>query len=261
MFKTLCYVQDMHNFKERIRKHGFIYDHKVYLWWCNVVELPPGGAKVIYIQFHFITRILTIAGMGVFSFARYDDNFYSRTYAGRLKKRLLPKQGDYSVFDGYYTPPITSTLLLRSCKVSNKHAPPLTQFWYYEPLSGPAKGPSSLYCHHFMIKQSILLLSFFYQQNLMLNIYFPDNDPWDRPYVWSKALPVVELRHAGFQPPGGVWSQAPGFLSRLPSQATGRHRLQNSWKISGKGNNNIFLNKNLTVSQWQWILTRIIYML
>lgn len=55
-------------------------------------------------------------GMGVFSFARYDDNFYSRNYAGRLKKRLQPKQGDYSVFDGYYTPPITSTLLLRSCK-------------------------------------------------------------------------------------------------------------------------------------------------
>ncbi|XP_008293125.1 archaemetzincin-2 isoform X2 [Stegastes partitus] len=55
-------------------------------------------------------------GMGVFSFARYDDNFYSRSYAGRLKKRLQPRQGDYSVFEGYYTPPITSTLLLRSCK-------------------------------------------------------------------------------------------------------------------------------------------------
>lgn len=55
-------------------------------------------------------------GMGVFSFARYDDNFYSRSYAGRLKKQLQPKPGDYSVFDGYYTPPITSTLLLRSCK-------------------------------------------------------------------------------------------------------------------------------------------------
>ncbi|XP_034050518.1 archaemetzincin-2 [Thalassophryne amazonica] len=55
-------------------------------------------------------------GMGVFSFARYDDKFYSRTYAGRLKKRLQPKPGDYSVFDGYYTPPITSNLLLRSCK-------------------------------------------------------------------------------------------------------------------------------------------------
>ncbi|XP_034563307.1 archaemetzincin-2 [Notolabrus celidotus] len=55
-------------------------------------------------------------GMGVFSFARYDDNFYSRSYAGRLQKQLQPKQGDYSVFDDYYTPPISSTLLLRSCK-------------------------------------------------------------------------------------------------------------------------------------------------
>ncbi|XP_070707779.1 archaemetzincin-2 [Pempheris klunzingeri] len=55
-------------------------------------------------------------GMGVFSFARYDDNFYSRSYAGTLKKRLQLKQGDYSVFSGYYTPPINSTLLLRSCK-------------------------------------------------------------------------------------------------------------------------------------------------
>ncbi|XP_039879206.1 archaemetzincin-2 isoform X2 [Simochromis diagramma] len=55
-------------------------------------------------------------GMGVFSFARYDDNFYKRSYAGRLKKHLQPRQEDYSVFDGYYTPPITSSLLLRSCK-------------------------------------------------------------------------------------------------------------------------------------------------
>ncbi|XP_014910942.1 archaemetzincin-2 isoform X3 [Poecilia latipinna] len=55
-------------------------------------------------------------GMGVFSFARYDDNFYSRNYAGRVKKKLQLRQGDYSVFQGYYTPPITSTLLLRSCK-------------------------------------------------------------------------------------------------------------------------------------------------
>ncbi|XP_061665333.1 archaemetzincin-2-like isoform X4 [Syngnathoides biaculeatus] len=55
-------------------------------------------------------------GIGVFSFARYDDNFYSESYAGRLKKHGRPKPGDYSVFDGHYTPPITSTLLLRSCK-------------------------------------------------------------------------------------------------------------------------------------------------
>lgn len=55
-------------------------------------------------------------GMGVFSFARYDDNFYSGSYAGTLRRSIRPKQGDYSVFDGYYTPPITSTLLIRSCK-------------------------------------------------------------------------------------------------------------------------------------------------
>nr|XP_055031241.1 archaemetzincin-2 isoform X3 [Misgurnus anguillicaudatus]XP_055031242.1 archaemetzincin-2 isoform X3 [Misgurnus anguillicaudatus]XP_055031243.1 archaemetzincin-2 isoform X3 [Misgurnus anguillicaudatus] len=55
-------------------------------------------------------------GMGVFSFARYDDHFYKKNYAGRLNKTTKPKQGDYSVFQNYYTPPITSTLLLRSCK-------------------------------------------------------------------------------------------------------------------------------------------------
>ncbi|KAM3592109.1 uncharacterized protein V6R79_012702 [Siganus canaliculatus] len=55
-------------------------------------------------------------GMGVFSFARYDDNFYSRNYPGRVRTTVQLQQGDYSVFDGYYTPPITSTLLLRSCK-------------------------------------------------------------------------------------------------------------------------------------------------
>ncbi|KAK7919803.1 hypothetical protein WMY93_011087 [Mugilogobius chulae] len=56
------------------------------------------------------------SGIGVFSFARYDDNFYSRIYAGRLKKKVMLVKNDYSVFDGYYTPPISSTLLLRSCK-------------------------------------------------------------------------------------------------------------------------------------------------
>ncbi|TSK14693.1 Archaemetzincin-2 [Bagarius yarrelli] len=55
-------------------------------------------------------------GMGVFSFARYDDNFYTHNYAGKLKRTLKLKPGDYSVFQDYYTPPINSTLLLRSCK-------------------------------------------------------------------------------------------------------------------------------------------------
>ncbi|XP_053231350.1 archaemetzincin-2 isoform X3 [Podarcis raffonei] len=56
------------------------------------------------------------AGMGIFSFARYDSDFYSANYKGTLKttKKLPPS--DYSVFDGYYTPEITSKLLLRSCK-------------------------------------------------------------------------------------------------------------------------------------------------
>ncbi|XP_028569110.2 archaemetzincin-2 isoform X2 [Podarcis muralis] len=56
-------------------------------------------------------------GMGIFSFARYDSDFYSANYKGTLKttKKLPPS--DYSVFDGYYTPEITSKLLLRSCKV------------------------------------------------------------------------------------------------------------------------------------------------
>ncbi|XP_030064340.1 archaemetzincin-2 isoform X1 [Microcaecilia unicolor] len=55
-------------------------------------------------------------GMGIFSFARYDSDFYSRNYKGRLKPGKKLTAGDYSVFDGYYTPPVTSTLLLRSCK-------------------------------------------------------------------------------------------------------------------------------------------------
>ncbi|XP_030629417.1 archaemetzincin-2 [Chanos chanos] len=55
-------------------------------------------------------------GMGVFSFARYDDNFYSRSYPGRLKSTKKLHPDDYTVFQNYYTPPITSTLLFRSCK-------------------------------------------------------------------------------------------------------------------------------------------------
>ncbi|XP_067914363.1 archaemetzincin-2 isoform X2 [Heterodontus francisci] len=55
-------------------------------------------------------------GMGVFSFARYDDDFYTTNYKGKLKKKEHLVPDDYSVFDRYYTPPITSKLLLRSCK-------------------------------------------------------------------------------------------------------------------------------------------------
>ncbi|KAM4691165.1 arylsulfatase G-like [Rhinophrynus dorsalis] len=67
-------------------------------------------------NFVFGTASLT-EGLGVFSFARYDEDFYSSGYRGRVSQvRKPPAQGDFSVFDGYYTPPISSLLLLRSCK-------------------------------------------------------------------------------------------------------------------------------------------------
>ncbi|XP_028674976.1 archaemetzincin-2 isoform X1 [Erpetoichthys calabaricus] len=55
-------------------------------------------------------------GMGIFSFARYDDNFYSREYKGRIQKSKKLTPGDYSIFNSYYTPPVTSALLYRSCR-------------------------------------------------------------------------------------------------------------------------------------------------
>uniref|UniRef100_A0A8D0BZD0 Archaemetzincin-2 n=1 Tax=Salvator merianae TaxID=96440 RepID=A0A8D0BZD0_SALMN len=55
-------------------------------------------------------------GMGIFSFARYDSDFYSANYRGVLKTAKKLDPADYTIFDGYYTPEITSKLLLRSCK-------------------------------------------------------------------------------------------------------------------------------------------------
>ncbi|KAG7226395.1 hypothetical protein INR49_013806 [Caranx melampygus] len=83
-------------------------------------------------------------GMGVFSFARYDDNFYSRNYAGRLKKRFQPKQGDYSVFDDYYTPPISSTLLLRSCKTMTHEIGHMFGIWHCQWLNCVMQGSNHL---------------------------------------------------------------------------------------------------------------------
>ncbi|XP_056903632.1 archaemetzincin-2, partial [Takifugu flavidus] len=74
----------------------------------TLIDLYPNES------WNFISTLCV--GMGVFSFARYDDEFYSRPYAGRLRKSRRPKQDDYSLFDGYHIPPITSTMLLRSCK-------------------------------------------------------------------------------------------------------------------------------------------------
>ncbi|XP_023444836.2 archaemetzincin-2 [Dasypus novemcinctus] len=55
-------------------------------------------------------------GVGIFSFARYGSDFYSSHYGGKVKKFRKTSSSDYSVFDNYYIPEITSILLLRSCK-------------------------------------------------------------------------------------------------------------------------------------------------
>ncbi|XP_026903697.1 archaemetzincin-2 isoform X1 [Acinonyx jubatus] len=55
-------------------------------------------------------------GVGIFSFARYGRDFYSSRYEGRVSKLQKGSSSDYAVFDNYYTPQVTSVLLLRSCK-------------------------------------------------------------------------------------------------------------------------------------------------
>ncbi|XP_037056567.1 archaemetzincin-2 isoform X2 [Peromyscus leucopus] len=55
-------------------------------------------------------------GVGIFSFARYGKDFYSSRYEGKVSKPQRTSSSDYSVFDNYYSPEITSILLWRSCK-------------------------------------------------------------------------------------------------------------------------------------------------
>uniref|UniRef100_F7FPH8 Archaemetzincin-2 n=1 Tax=Callithrix jacchus TaxID=9483 RepID=F7FPH8_CALJA len=55
-------------------------------------------------------------GVGIFSFARYGSDFYSLRCEGKVKKLKKTSSSDYSIFDNYYIPEITSVLLLRSCK-------------------------------------------------------------------------------------------------------------------------------------------------
>ncbi|XP_029784183.1 archaemetzincin-2 isoform X2 [Suricata suricatta] len=56
-------------------------------------------------------------GVGIFSFARYGSDFYRSHDEGKVNKPQKVSPSDYAVFDNYYTPPVTSVLLLRSCKV------------------------------------------------------------------------------------------------------------------------------------------------
>ncbi|XP_005350705.1 archaemetzincin-2 isoform X1 [Microtus ochrogaster] len=55
-------------------------------------------------------------GVGIFSFARYGKDFYSTRYEGTVKHPRRTSSSDYSIFDNYYNPEITSILLWRSCK-------------------------------------------------------------------------------------------------------------------------------------------------
>lgn len=55
-------------------------------------------------------------GVGIFSFARYGKDFYSSRYEGKVETPKQASPSDYSIFDNYYNPEITSTLLWRSCK-------------------------------------------------------------------------------------------------------------------------------------------------
>lgn len=56
------------------------------------------------------------SGVGIFSFARYGKDFYTSKYEGSVKVPQRTVSSDYSIFDNYYIPEITSVLLLRSCK-------------------------------------------------------------------------------------------------------------------------------------------------
>lgn len=55
-------------------------------------------------------------GVGIFSFARYGEDFHGFRFKGQVKKSKPASASDYSIFDNYYYPEITSLLLQRSCK-------------------------------------------------------------------------------------------------------------------------------------------------
>ena len=82
----------------------------------------PGGLSSWFVLQESCSRSLAacppFVGVGIFSFARYGSDFYSSRYEGRVSKLQKGSSSDYAVFDNYYTPQVTSVLLLRSCKVS-----------------------------------------------------------------------------------------------------------------------------------------------
>ncbi|XP_023612720.1 archaemetzincin-2 isoform X2 [Myotis lucifugus] len=83
----------------------------------KLLEPVPVSATRCAFRVNDSTENLQIhAGVGIFSFARYGGDFYSSSYKGKVKASQRQSSRDYSVFDNYYTPEVTSVLLLRSCK-------------------------------------------------------------------------------------------------------------------------------------------------
>ncbi|XP_049636176.1 archaemetzincin-2 isoform X2 [Suncus etruscus] len=82
----------------------------------TLLEPVPVSATKCSFRVNDSTHNLQIhAGVGIFSFARYCNDFYSPHYKGRVKKQKV-SPSDYSIFNDYYLPEVTSVLLLRSCK-------------------------------------------------------------------------------------------------------------------------------------------------
>ncbi|XP_015427897.1 PREDICTED: archaemetzincin-2 [Myotis davidii] len=83
----------------------------------KLLEPVPVSATRCAFRVNDSTKNLQIhAGVGIFSFARYAGDFYSSSYKGKVKASQRQSLRDYSAFDNYYTPEVTSVLLLRSCK-------------------------------------------------------------------------------------------------------------------------------------------------
>ncbi|XP_061823484.1 archaemetzincin-2 [Nerophis lumbriciformis] len=63
----------------------------------------------------------------------FGDASLNKGHAGMLKNK--PKQGDDSTFDGHHTPPIHSSLLLRSCKTMTHEIRHMFGIKHYQWLS------------------------------------------------------------------------------------------------------------------------------
>uniref|UniRef100_A0A8C5RAP7 Uncharacterized protein n=1 Tax=Leptobrachium leishanense TaxID=445787 RepID=A0A8C5RAP7_9ANUR len=88
-------------------------DDALCIMGVTMIDLYPEDSW----NFVFGSASLTEGTRGNIQFARDDDSFYGFGYKGKLKQKVEVESQDYSVFDGYYTPPIISPLLMRSCKV------------------------------------------------------------------------------------------------------------------------------------------------